>query len=125
MSTNHSGQLDEDGQGGDAHPHLSPAVLGMEGTIALIAGSDTTGTAMANAVSFIIEHPAVLSRLRAEVDAAAGEGTSFDAPLDMDLAKLKYLQAVIDETLRLRPALPNGSQKLAPAGVDSVVIAGQ
>jgi cytochrome P450 len=97
----------------------------MEGTIALIAGSDTTGTAMANAVSFIIEHPAVLSRLRAEVDAAAGEGTSFDAPLDMDLAKLKYLQAVIDETLRLRPALPNGSQKLAPAGVDSVVIAGQ
>jgi cytochrome P450 len=97
----------------------------MEATVAIIAGSDTTGTALANAVCFILEHPAVLSTLRAEVDAAAGENTSFDAPLDVDLAKLKYLQAVIDETLRLRPAVPNGSQRQAPAGVDSVVIAGQ
>jgi cytochrome P450 len=125
MKVDHVGQLDEDGQGGDAHPHLSPEVLSMEATIALIAGSDTTATALANAVAFIVEHPAVLSTLRAELDAAAGEGTPFDAPLDADLVALKYLQAVIDETLRLRPAVPNGSQRQSPAGVGPVVVAGQ
>jgi cytochrome P450 len=117
--------MDEDGQGGDAHPHLSPGVLGREATVALIAGSDTTGTALANAVAFIVEHPAVLLTLRTELDAVAGKGTPFDAPLDADLAGLKYLQAVIDETLRLRPAVPNGSQRQSPAGVGPVVVAGQ
>ncbi|MBX5469274.1 MAG: cytochrome P450 [Thermoleophilaceae bacterium] len=56
----------------------------------LVAGHETTATALAWAVERLVRHPDKLERLRAEVE--AGE----DA----------YLDAVTKETLRLRPALP-------------------
>ena len=56
----------------------------------LVAGHETTATALAWAVERLVRHPDKLGRLRDEV--AAGE----DA----------YLDAVVHETLRLRPVLP-------------------
>jgi len=55
----------------------------------LVAGHETTATALAWAIELLARHPAELSRLEEEVD--AGE----DA----------YLDAVIKETLRLRPVI--------------------
>jgi cytochrome P450 family 135 len=56
----------------------------------LVAGHETTATSLAWAVERLVRHPDALERVRAEV--AAGE----DA----------YLDAVVKETLRLRPVLP-------------------
>ncbi len=56
----------------------------------LLAGHETTATALAWAVERLVRHPAKLDRLRAEL--AAGEDS--------------YLDAVISETLRLRPVIP-------------------
>jgi cytochrome P450 len=119
------GQLNEDGESGSVHPPLGRVTLASEATLAIIAGSDTTSTALSNAVFYLIQHPAVLSRLRRELDVAAGEGSPYDAQLDTDLASLKYLQAVINETMRLQPAVPNGVQRVPPSDAGSVVIAGQ
>jgi cytochrome P450 family 135 len=55
----------------------------------LVAGHETSATSLAWALEALVRHPAALARLREEVD--AGE----DA----------YLDAVIQETLRLRPVI--------------------
>jgi cytochrome P450 len=56
----------------------------------LVAGHETTATSLSWAVERLIRHPEKLARLQAELD----EG------------KDEYLDAVVKETLRLRPVLP-------------------
>ncbi len=79
----------------------------------LLAGHETTATALAWTFDLLLRNPATLARLTAEVD--AGEGDS-------------YLRAVISESLRLRPVVPLAGRRLAselsvdglslPAGTD-------
>lgn len=57
----------------------------------LLAGHETTATAVAWAVERLVRHPDKLARLVAEID-----GGEDDA----------YMQAVISETLRVRPVVP-------------------
>ena len=57
----------------------------------LLAGHETTATSVAWAVERLVRHPDKLARLVAEID--AGEGDD-------------YMQAVIAETLRVRPVVP-------------------
>jgi cytochrome P450 len=78
----------------------------------LLAGHETTATALAWTFDLLLRNPATLTRLTAEVD--AGEDT--------------YLRAVISESLRLRPVVPLAGRRLAsdlnvdglslPAGTD-------
>jgi cytochrome P450 len=115
-------------EGGEApHPDMTMDTLTREGMLALFAGSDTTATAMSNIIFYLTMHPDVTTRLRAELDAATGEGVGDDADIDAAnrLVDLKYLQAVINEVLRLQPAVPNGVQRVPPPGNGSVVLAGQ
>jgi cytochrome P450 len=58
----------------------------------LVAGHETTATALAWALERLVRHPAVLERLVAEVRDQGTEG--------------EYLDAVVKETLRLRPVVP-------------------
>jgi cytochrome P450 len=117
-------QLNEDGEG--THPPLNKATLGGEAGLAILAGSDTTSTALANAMYYLITHPECMVRLRAELDEAAGEGAAYDVDIEADkLGELKYLQAIINETLRLQPAVPNGVQRMPPADGGDVIVAGQ
>jgi cytochrome P450 len=63
----------------------------------LLAGHETTATALAWTFDLLLRHPAALARLTSEVD--GGE----DA----------YLRAVISESLRLRPVVPLAGRRLA------------
>jgi cytochrome P450 len=104
--------------------------LAQEAGLAIVAGSDTTGTAMANAFFYFMETPSVYTRLRAELDAAASEGTDGMAAYDIEieenkLSTLPYLNAIINETIRLQPAVPNGVQRIPPPEGGPVVVAGQ
>jgi cytochrome P450 family 135 len=75
---------------------MSDAELRDELVTLLVAGHETTATALAWALERLARHPAAWARLQAEV--AAGE----DA----------YLEAVVRETLRLRPVLTIVLRKL-------------
>ncbi len=78
----------------------------------LLAGHETTATALAWTVDLLLRHPAVLARLADDVAGGSEE----------------YLRAVIWESLRLRPVVPLAGRRLAtdlrtdrlqlPAGAD-------
>jgi cytochrome P450 family 135 len=57
----------------------------------LLAGHETTATSVAWAIERLIRHPQKLARLQAEIDADQSE---------------EYMNAVINETLRVRPVVP-------------------
>jgi cytochrome P450 len=69
----------------------------------LLAGEDTTANTLAWALYFLAGHPKVQERLAAEVVATLPEGrlTDFD-----QLRELPWLDAVIQETMRLKPVAP-------------------
>jgi cytochrome P450 len=78
----------------------------------LLAGHETTATALAWAFDLLLRHPAALGRLRDSLEAGEED----------------YLRATISETLRLRPVIPLAGRRLAkelvadgltlPAGTD-------
>jgi cytochrome P450 len=73
----------------------------------LLAGHETTATALAWTFDLLLRHPAALARLRASL--AAGEED--------------YLRATISESLRLRPVIPLAGRRLAePLEADGRVL---
>uniref|UniRef100_M1CBY2 Cytochrome P450 n=1 Tax=Solanum tuberosum TaxID=4113 RepID=M1CBY2_SOLTU len=71
--------------------------------IMLNAGTDTSSATTEWAMSLLLNHPEVLEKARAEIDNHVGKDRLVD---EADLPKLKYLQSIISETLRLFPAAP-------------------
>ncbi|KAF8905815.1 cytochrome P450 [Gymnopilus junonius] len=69
----------------------------------LVAGRDTTASTLTFVVYMLAEHPEVLRRLRQEVLEKLGNQKR---PTYDDIKEMKYLKAVINETLRLYPVVP-------------------
>jgi cytochrome P450 len=70
----------------------------------LLAGEDTTANTMAWIIHFVMEHPEVGARLREEADAVLG-GARVATRIE-DLDRLPYLEAVANETMRMKPVAP-------------------
>lgn len=65
----------------------------------LLAGFDTTANSLAYASYLLAKHPEKMKLAQEEVDTVVGsENVSYD-----DMTKLKYLDAVVRESLRLYP----------------------
>ncbi|EIN09211.1 cytochrome P450 [Punctularia strigosozonata HHB-11173 SS5] len=114
--------LDEDKTGNGGAEPLNDVTLMVEASFAIVAGSDTTGTALSNAFYYLLTHPPVYRRLQGEVDAAyanSGDGENVDPAV---LSEMPYLNAVINETLRMQPALPNGVQRRKPFGSGDITV---
>lgn len=71
----------------------------------LIAGRDTTASSITFATYLLSQHPEVLEKLAKEVSDILGS-TSCNEPTLDSLRRMPYLRAVINETLRLFPAIP-------------------
>ncbi len=91
-----------------------------EASVMMNAGTDTTTVALTNTVYLLYKHPAVLQKLRAELDAATG---TCDVPSYDQVGNLPYLRACVEEALRVRPASSMGLPRVVPKG--GRVIAGQ
>ncbi|KAJ7282383.1 cytochrome P450 [Mycena rebaudengoi] len=68
-----------------------------------VAGRDTTACLLTFTVYMLAEHPDVLRELRAEILTTVG---SSRAPSPDDFRDMKYLRAVLNETLRMYPPVP-------------------
>jgi cytochrome P450 len=66
----------------------------------LVAGHETTATALSWAIHRLSVHPEVLEKAQAEIDAAFGSG-----PVVPD-TKLPYVDALCKEVLRVHPVIP-------------------
>ncbi|THH05653.1 hypothetical protein EW145_g4639 [Phellinidium pouzarii] len=93
----------------------STEVVISDGGLAIVAGSDTTATVLSGIFFFLLTNPSVHARLQQEIDAAfpLGEGEPFDAT---KLAEMSFLNAVINETLRLQPPVPTYLQRAPEEG---------
>ena len=74
-----------------------------ESNLLIIAGSDTTSTALAAAVFYLVHNPRVLAKLAEEVRAGFGEVEEICS--GAVLAKQQYLRACIDEAMRMSPSV--------------------
>ncbi|OLN87613.1 Pisatin demethylase 25 [Colletotrichum chlorophyti] len=86
-----------------------------ETVVQIIAGSDTSATAIRSTLLFLITNPQVYARLQTEIDKGVREGRISSPITDEEARNFQYLQAVIREGLRLWPPatglLPKVSQQ--------------
>lgn len=69
----------------------------------LIAGHETTSGALSFALHYLATNPDVLAAARAEVDDVWGRA---ETPTFEQIAKLRYVRRVLDESMRLWPTAP-------------------
>ncbi|KAK6221802.1 cytochrome p450 [Colletotrichum tabaci] len=97
-----------------------------ETTLQMIAGSDTTAASLRTIMLYLMTHPRVYAKLRAEIDASATSGhASGGVVSDAQCRRLPYLQAVIKEGMRVHPPVTIMVPKRVPDGGDTVVVDGE
>lgn len=78
--------------------------------------SDTTSNTLTCALFYLARNPSFYTRLQAEVSQVFPDGPetfSYDV-LSKNLSAIPMLDAIINETLRLRPAVPSGNPRVTP-----------
>ncbi|MFD7818227.1 cytochrome P450 [Streptomyces sp. NPDC059785] len=90
-----------------AHPEtgerLAPENIRRQVITFLIAGHETTSGALSFALHYLSRHPDIAARARAEVDRVWGDA---DRPGYEQVARLRLVRRVLDESLRLWPTAP-------------------
>ena len=77
----------------------------------VMAGSDTVAIAMRTILYMVLRHPDVRARLLAEID-----GASLSFPVTFEESqRLPYLDAVIQESLRIHPPVGLALERVVPA----------
>ena len=89
--------VDKDGE------HLPDENIRAQCITFLIAGHETTSGLLSFAIYYLMKHPDVLARARAEVDEVFGDTA---APTFEQVHRLRYVRQILDETLRLWPTAP-------------------
>jgi unspecific monooxygenase len=82
---------------------LSPENVRRQVITFLVAGHETTSGSLSFALHYLARHPQIAARARAEVDQVWGDT---EAPGYDQVAKLRYVRRVLDESLRLWPTAP-------------------
>ncbi|KUI72798.1 Isotrichodermin C-15 hydroxylase [Cytospora mali] len=101
---------------------LPTKTIEAQATVVILAGSETSSVAETAAVYFMLTHPHIYEKLRADVRAAFDHVE--EIKLQDVLSKLPYLDAVVQETLRIHAPLANGFTRYVP-DKDGAMICGE
>lgn len=83
----------------------------------LLAGSETSATVLSGTTFFLLRNPLVYRNLIDEIR------TSFSSATDINLDavnRLHYMNACLQEVMRLHPTIPTGFPRVVPAGGDYI-----
>ncbi|TRM63528.1 cytochrome P450 [Schizophyllum amplum] len=95
---------------------LGPNELTAEALTLLIAGSDTTSNSTCAIIYYLARNPASQMRLQRELDDALGADSTEKVTYAEQVKRLPYLDAVINEALRLHSTSALGLPRLVPEG---------
>ncbi|KAK4041875.1 cytochrome P450 [Parachaetomium inaequale] len=79
--------------------------------LTIVGGSDTTAATLTFLFYHLAKDPSQVEKLRAELEPLLNGKTRLDAK---DVSKAQHLNGVIQEALRLHPAIPSGFPRLTP-----------
>ncbi|KAL0057221.1 hypothetical protein AAF712_016146 [Marasmius tenuissimus] len=109
----------------EGHEKVKPRLdrVGPDSLSAIVAGSDTTSTAMSNFFWCILSNPEAYKRVVSEVDKEYPPG--IDPLLDTSrYGNLKFLRACLNESLRVLPPVPSNGPRVVPKESGGKVICG-
>jgi hypothetical protein len=92
---------------------LAPTELHSNGTTFMLAGTETTATLLSGLTYILLKNPEKMQRL---VDEVRGAFSSSDDITMTKLSQLEFLNACLEEGLRMYPPLPVGLPRRAPKG---------
>ena len=95
-----------------------------EAWLQIIAGSESTSSAIRGTMFYIIATPRVYLKLQREIDETVSSGAAPGIVSDAVAKELVYLQAVLREGLRIRPPVTNIVPKKVPKGGDTMIVDG-
>ena len=72
----------------------------------LMAGSETTATALSGMTYYLLKHPPILEKLQSEVRSAFKREENITLETVGEPGRLPYMEAVMTESLRLYPPVP-------------------
>ncbi|KAI0067778.1 cytochrome P450 [Artomyces pyxidatus] len=106
----------------EKHESIPPSFeeLTADGTLAIVAGSDTSATVLTALFYYLVRRPAAYKRLQEEIDFVFPRGVE-----TTDAAKLSdmtWLNGCINEASRLVPPVPSGGQRTVLRGAGPKVI---
>ncbi|PYH47859.1 cytochrome P450 [Aspergillus saccharolyticus JOP 1030-1] len=93
--------------------------LWVESMLLLVAGSDTTSNALSATIHYLLQHPSRLARATTEIRTSfpTEDEIRFDSASP---ATCPYLDACINEAMRLAPSVPNAPPRAVCAGGISI-----
>ncbi|KAK2017153.1 cytochrome P450 3A17 [Colletotrichum eremochloae] len=95
---------------GEGRSSLTDDVVKIEGAGMMVAGTDTTAAVLTYLIWSVLREESLQKRLEEEI---AQLGDDFD---DKRLESCSILRAVIEETLRMYPAVPSSLPRIIPEG---------
>ncbi|KAF9783489.1 cytochrome P450 [Thelephora terrestris] len=98
-----------DEAGIEKQPIPVPIIL-TDAALVVIAGSETTATVLSSLFFYLLRDPEKFERLRAEIDKFCPRGDEITVE---HFDEMHYLEACINEAMRLSPPVPSGSQRAA------------
>ncbi|KAK0670211.1 putative cytochrome P450 pisatin demethylase-like protein [Cercophora samala] len=97
---------------------LTTEEMAMNARLLILAGSETTATALSATTYYLATHPRVHARLAEEVRQQFKSEDEIDF---FNVNRLKYMLAVLDEAMRLFPPVPANLPRKAAKGGDVIL----
>ena len=81
--------------------------------VLILAGSETTASVLSGLTYYILTNPSAHQRL---LDEIRGAFKSYDEINSQSVSQLTYLNAALEETLRVFPPVPGATPRIVPKG---------